>query len=166
MLPTATASSATEEATSIEMQPEPIHDISNKSDEVATDKDEEITSQSSSEPKEAPVPSDKVRLNLLLVSGRKLIIDTDKDDTITQVKTLVLKQWPTEWNINAPTTVEEMNIIYLGKFLANETTLEANNIRTGRVTTVHLNIHIATNWKDDEAKKQADSAQCKCCIIL
>jgi hypothetical protein len=95
MLPTATASSATEEAASIEMQPEPIHDISNKSDEVATDKDEEITSQSSSEPKEAPVPSDKVRLNLLLVSGRKLIIDTDKDDTITQVKTLVLKQWPT-----------------------------------------------------------------------
>ncbi|CAO3684298.1 unnamed protein product [Umbelopsis ramanniana] len=123
-----TAPSSTEEAASMEMQPASIHELPNTTEQLAIDNDEETTSQCSSEPKEAPVPSDKVRLNLLMVSGKKLVIDTEKNDTITQVKMQVLKQWPTEWNINAPTTVEEMNIIYLGKFLANETTLEGNLI--------------------------------------
>ncbi|KAI9287516.1 ubiquitin-related domain-containing protein [Umbelopsis sp. AD052] len=153
MLQTESAPSSTEEAASMELQPATVHDLPKTPETVAIDNDEETTSQCSSEPKEAAVPSDKVRLNLLLVSGKKLVIDTEKNDTITQVKMQVLEQWPKEWNINAPTTVEEMNIIYLGKFLANETTLEANNIKNGRLTTVHLSIRTATNWKEDEAKK-------------
>lgn len=40
-----------------------------------------------------------------------------------------------EWNINTPTSVEEMNIIYLGKFLANESTLEGNGIFKDFMTT-------------------------------
>ncbi|KAI8579512.1 hypothetical protein K450DRAFT_241338 [Umbelopsis ramanniana AG] len=149
MPPTETAPSSTEEAVSMEMQPATVHDLPKTTEQIAIDNDEETTSQCSSEPKEAAVPSDKVRLNLLLVSGKKLVIDTEKNDTITQVKMQVLKQWPKEWNINAPTTVEEMNVIYLGKFLANDTTLEANNIKNGRMTTVHLSIRTATSWKED-----------------
>ncbi|CAO3676847.1 unnamed protein product [Umbelopsis vinacea] len=144
-----TNSSASAEPVSIELQPESPPKLQVMSDEPLADKDEETTSQYSTELKESPVPADKVRLNLLLVSGRKLILEVDKNDTITQVKILVLKQWPAEWNINTPTSVEEMNIIYLGKFLANESTLAANNIRAGRTTTVHLNIHAATSWKEE-----------------
>jgi len=157
--------SANEDSATADLQPETAQEPQTLSEEAPADKDEETTSQYSTELKESPALADKVRLNLLLVSGRKLILEVEKNDTITQVKGLVLKQWPTEWNINTPTSVEEMNIIYLGKFLANESTLEANNIRPGRTTTVHLNIHAASSWKDDEAKTRADSATCKCCII-
>jgi hypothetical protein len=94
MPPTETAPSSTEEAASMEMQPASVHDLPKTTEQIAIDNDEETTSQCSSEPKEAPVPSDKVRLNLLMVSGKKLVIDTEKDDTITQVKVQVLKQWP------------------------------------------------------------------------
>jgi hypothetical protein len=89
-----TNSSASAEPVSIELQPESPPKLQVMSDEPLADKDEETTSQYSTELKESPVPADKVRLNLLLVSGRKLILEVDKNDTITQVKSLVLKQWP------------------------------------------------------------------------
>lgn len=89
-----TNSSASAEPVSIELQPESPPKLQVMSDEPLADKDEETTSQYSTELKESPVPADKVRLNLLLVSGRKLILEVDKNDTITQVKILVLKQWP------------------------------------------------------------------------
>jgi hypothetical protein len=33
-----------------------------------------------------------------------------------------------EWNKSKPNSVDEMNVIYLGKFLANESTLEGKEI--------------------------------------
>ncbi|GAB5589167.1 hypothetical protein Unana1_04067 [Umbelopsis nana] len=127
--------SANEDSATADLQPETAQEPQTLSEEAPADKDEETTSQYSTELKESPVLGDKVRLNLLLVSGRKLILEVEKNDTITQVKGLVLKQWPTEWNINTPTSVEEMNIIYLGKFLANESTLEGNGIFKDFMTT-------------------------------
>ncbi|KAM3579440.1 Ubiquitin-like protein 3, variant 2 [Umbelopsis sp. WA50703] len=120
-----------------------------KTEEIPADKEEATSQHSDSEPKEAPVPKDKVHLNLLLVSGKRMFIEVTKADTISHIKALVLKQWPTEWNKSKPNSVDEMNVIYLGKFLANESTLEANNIRSGRVTTVHLNINTGTKWKGE-----------------
>jgi hypothetical protein len=87
--------SANEDSATADLQPETAQEPQTLSEEAPADKDEETTSQYSTELKESPVLADKVRLNLLLVSGRKLILEVEKNDTITQVKGLVLKQWPT-----------------------------------------------------------------------
>ncbi|KAG2171684.1 hypothetical protein INT43_008064 [Umbelopsis isabellina] len=96
----------------------------NQTEEIPAEKEEATSQYSDSEPKETPVPKDKVHLNLLLVSGKRMHIEVVKADTISNVKALVLKQWPIEWNNSKPSSVDELNIIYLGKFLANESSLE------------------------------------------
>lgn len=74
----------------------------NQTEEIPAEKEEATSQYSDSEPKETPVPKDKVHLNLLLVSGKRLLIEVTKADTISHVKTLVLKQWPTGNNFISP----------------------------------------------------------------
>ncbi|KAF7730844.1 Ubiquitin-like protein 3 [Apophysomyces ossiformis] len=121
--------------------------------------------ESSLEDDEDKVPADKVHLTMLLVSGNRYTFEFDPSATIAQVKQLVHDQWPQEWSDRSQPSVNSLEVVYLGKFLENESTLESNRLRGGHTTTVHLIIRQFSNKAEDT--KSVDAVpRCKCCIIL
>ncbi|KAI8354860.1 ubiquitin-related domain-containing protein, partial [Mortierella sp. GBAus27b] len=86
------------------------------------------------------VDTDKVSLTLLLVSGSRSTFTFHAADTIETVKSKVYDTWPKEWQEDKPASPQSLKILYLGKFLADTSTLESNRIQPGTTTIVHLTI--------------------------
>ncbi|KAI9137074.1 ubiquitin-2 like Rad60 SUMO-like-domain-containing protein [Paraphysoderma sedebokerense] len=113
-------------------------------------------------PNEA-IPADKVVLTFLLVSGKKKegwVFNPSQ--TIGDIVKNVWEWWPKEWqDEQKPTAFESLKMLHRGRFLEADTTLEANKIPTGEVTTVHL----VVRQKVESAGKDKDSSSKCCCII-
>ncbi|KAI9488136.1 hypothetical protein BDB00DRAFT_792106 [Zychaea mexicana] len=94
---------------------------------------------------------DRVHLTLLLISGNRHTFEFDPLSTVAQVKKHVITEWPPEWESNraAPQSVGYLELLYLGKFLENDSTLESNRLRGGESFTVHLLVR-------DQQLKSAD----------
>ncbi|CAO3649595.1 unnamed protein product [Cunninghamella echinulata] len=127
-----------------------------------TTKTDRETSLSSKE----DIPYDKTKLTLLLVSGERHTFDFDPSTTIEDVKLLVYNQWPEEWTDNLPTSTKNIEFVYLGKFLDNNSKLKDNGLLGGHSTIIHLIIRKYTKKSNDDTKKQESVSLCKCCIIM
>ncbi|KAG0180059.1 Vacuolar-sorting protein SNF7 [Apophysomyces sp. BC1021] len=98
---------------------------------------------------EDKIPTDKVHLTMLLVSGNRYTFEFDPSTTIAQVKQYVHDQWPQEWSDRSQPSLDSLEVVYLGKFLENETTLESNRLRGGHTTTVHLIVRQFSNKAEE-----------------
>ncbi|KAI9318755.1 hypothetical protein BX666DRAFT_1537997 [Dichotomocladium elegans] len=123
---------------------------------------------------ELKIPPDIVRLTLLMVSGNRHTMDFAPSTTVFEVKTHILNHWPQEFArggggnsaVDQPKSLDRIEILYLGKFLANETTLEVNRLQGGDSFTVHLLIRDQPSKSLEDAKDTEPIPRCKCCIIL
>ncbi|KAG0358312.1 ubiquitin-related domain-containing protein [Gamsiella multidivaricata] len=113
----------------------------------------------------ATVDADKVALTLLLVSGSRTTFTFQPTDTIEVVKSKVFESWPKEWQEEKPASPQSLKILYLGKFLADSSTLESNKIQSGATTIVHLTIKAPEQELPGHSKSDS-AAKCKFCLIL
>ncbi|KAI8878563.1 hypothetical protein K501DRAFT_336677 [Backusella circina FSU 941] len=109
------------------------------------------------------VPTDKIHLVFLLITGSKASFEFEPSLKIVQVKNFLFEHWPKDWVKEVrPISIQYLEIVYLGKFLGNDTTLQENKLSCGQTTTIHLiirqNKHIDVDGRSIQAKK--------CCIIL
>jgi len=112
------------------------------------------------------VPADKVNLTLLLASGGRKTFTFDPNDTVSKVKGWIYDNWPKEWAGEAPLSVASLNIILLGRYLEDSTTLEANKIPTGQTTIAHLTIKSSHGNDTNDSKSKESAPRCKMCLIL
>ncbi|KAF9182317.1 Ubiquitin-like protein 3 [Haplosporangium sp. Z 767] len=109
--------------------------------------------------------SDVVSLTLLLVSGSRTTFSFQGTETIEGVKSKVFENWPKEWQEEKPASPQSLKILYLGKFLADASTLESNKIQPGTTTIVHLTIKAPEQEQHGHSKSDS-AAKCKFCLVL
>ncbi|KAG0225443.1 hypothetical protein BGW42_004434 [Actinomortierella wolfii] len=83
-----------------------------------------------------------VTITFLLVSGKKTSLGFKSTDTIEDVKRRVFEEWPKgrsffmppttptitqDWAEEMPSSPQSLKILYLGKFLADDSTLECKS---------------------------------------
>ncbi|KAF9195851.1 Ubiquitin-like protein 3 [Haplosporangium sp. Z 27] len=113
----------------------------------------------------ASVDSDTVALTLLLVSGSRTTFEFQGTDSIETVKNKVFESWPKDWQEEKPASPQSLKILYLGKFLADTSTLESNKIQPGTTTIVHLTIKAPEQEQHGHSKSDS-AAKCKFCLII
>ncbi|RIA85286.1 ubiquitin-related domain-containing protein [Glomus cerebriforme] len=123
------------------------------------------TSSSASSSQQDADSEDKVKLTLLLVSGKRHTFSFDPTDTITVVKSRVFNNWPKEWADETPVAVSSLKIVYQGRFLEDGTTLETNKILRGQSTIVHLTIKNVSQHDNDGPKSKDEAPKCHCIIL-
>ncbi|KAG0285148.1 Ubiquitin-like protein 3 [Linnemannia gamsii] len=109
--------------------------------------------------------STTVSLTLLLVSGSRSTFPFQGTETIENVKAKVFDSWPKDWQEEKPASPQSLKILYLGKFLADSSTLESNKIQPGNTTIVHLTIKAPEQELHGNSKSDS-AAKCKFCLIL
>lgn len=109
--------------------------------------------------------SEKVALTLLLVSGSRTTFSFPATETIESIKAKVFESWPRDWHEEKPSSPQSLKILYLGKFLADSSTLESNKIQPGATTIVHLTIK-APEQEIHGHSKSDSAAKCKFCLVL
>ncbi|SAM09149.1 hypothetical protein [Absidia glauca] len=104
------------------------------------------------------VPLDKCRLTLLLVSGKRHSFDFDPYTTVDTVKTFIMEHWPQDWAESIPSSIKNIEFVYLGRFLDNPSKLKDNGILGGHSTIVHLVIRQHVRKSDnDKTNDSSDS---------
>ncbi|KAF9148282.1 Ubiquitin-like protein 3 [Mortierella sp. AD010] len=111
------------------------------------------------------VDPNTVALTLLLVSGSRATFEFNGTETIQAVKNKVYENWPKEWQEEKPASPQSLKILYLGKFLADASSLESNKIQPGTTTIVHLTIK-APEQEIHGHSKSDSAAKCKFCLIV
>jgi hypothetical protein len=137
------------------------------------------------------VPTDKVNLRLILVSGNRADFLVAPSDSVTSVVRQVFDKWPKEWSGEAkPTTSDTLRLIYLGRFLKGSMALSALNLPLGKTTVMHLIIrehipgegsycgtimhvlclskctNVLFSGTLERDKSRQESGGCDCCVIL
>ncbi|KAJ7283207.1 ubiquitin-related domain-containing protein [Mycena rebaudengoi] len=125
---------------------------------------EEVVDPPVDPPLDTPVPqTPQTTLTFLLVSGRRRTMAFEPETTIGRVKELVWNAWPsdTEWQAERPPAPSYLRILYLGKILQDEDTLQKLNFPAHTpapphpATIVHLSIRAHAPPADDALKKKA-----------
>ncbi|CAG8577365.1 10233_t:CDS:2 [Paraglomus brasilianum] len=133
-----------------------------------SDKTNEQSNEETKDGLEKQGEEDKdITLTLLLISGKKHTFKFDPNETIKTVKDRVFDTWPGEWSDERPPlSASNLRILYMGKFLNDDTTLKSNKIEPGQDTTAHLTIKDISPPEDEEPGS-ADAPKCSCsCLIL
>jgi len=105
---------------------------------------------------------------MLRPNGTHTDILLNPSDNILSAKKQMFESWPKEWTDEVPTSIENIKILYLGKYLEDNSTLEDNKIPVGQTTTVHLIVKLTKkelDEKDKQEEKSSENSAC-CCIIL
>ncbi|KAF8980778.1 Ubiquitin-like protein 3 [Podila verticillata] len=111
-------------------------------------------------------PDSTISLTLLLVSGARTTFTFAPTETIESVKAKVFGAWPKEWTEERPASPQNLKILYLGKFLADTSTLESNKIQLGTTTIVHLTIKAPEQDVHNGPSKSDSAARCRFCLVL
>ncbi|KAH9373516.1 hypothetical protein HPB48_003468 [Haemaphysalis longicornis] len=84
------------------------------------------------------IPSDKVNLRLILVSGKTKEFAFSPNDSAAEIAQHVFDHWPQEWTEEAVSKAEILRLIYQGRFLHGNVTLGALQLPLGKTTVMHL----------------------------
>jgi len=89
-----------------------------------------------------PPEMPQTQLTFLLVSGRRKTMSFEPNTTIGRVKELVWNAWPSEWQIEQPPAPAYLRVLFLGKILQDEDTLNTDRFRPNPAppTIVHLSV--------------------------
>lgn len=119
------------------------------------------------------IPLDKVNLKLIFVpandqSGKEFLLETSL--TASEISKYVFENWPPEWTANKVERPEVLRLIYQGRFLHENISLNSLNIQPGRTCVMHLvpreKIPEPNIDNLNKEKSQADSSGCCMCSIL
>ncbi|CAO3594861.1 unnamed protein product [Absidia cylindrospora] len=76
------------------------------------------------------------------------------------------RHWPQDWANQQPPSLKNIEFVYLGKFLDNNSKLKDNGLVGGHSTIIHLVIRQYIKKMDDDRKSVESTLRCKCCVIL
>ncbi|XP_034655936.1 uncharacterized protein LOC117893406 isoform X5 [Drosophila subobscura] len=117
------------------------------------------------------IPSDKINLRLILVSGKTKEFIFNPSDSAGDIAQTVFDNWPADWKREAVSKAEILRLIYQGRFLHCNVTLGALGLPLGKTTVMHLvprdNLP-EPNSQDQRQKSKGGSASCcstTCCIL-
>jgi len=116
------------------------------------------------------IPSDKINLRLILVSGKTKEFLFSPNESAGDIATHVFDCWPEEWTEEAVSKAEILRLIYQGRFLHSNVTLGALGLPLGKTTVMHLvpreNLP-EPNSQDQRQKSKTGSSSCcaGCCIL-
>ncbi|KAH8293383.1 hypothetical protein KR044_011162 [Drosophila immigrans] len=117
------------------------------------------------------IPSDKINLRLILVSGKTKEFLFNPSDSAGDIAQTVFENWPKDWSQEAVTKAEILRLIYQGRFLHCNVTLGALGLPLGKTTVMHLvprdNLP-EPNSQDQRQKSKGGSGRCcstSCCIL-
>ncbi|KAI1798355.1 ubiquitin-related domain-containing protein [Ganoderma leucocontextum] len=115
-------------------------------------------------PGEEAIPqTPQVSLTFLLVTGRRRTMSFDPETTVGRVKELVWNAWPNDWQDERPPAPSYLRILYLGKILQDEDSLDKLSFPanipspTSASTIVHLSIRAYAPQAEDLPKKKRRS---------
>lgn len=118
-----------------------------------------------------PIPSDKINLRLILVSGKTEEFLFNANDSAGEIAQFVFDNWPEDWAEEAVARAEILRLIYQGRFLHSNVTLGALGLPFGRTTVMHLvpreNLP-EPNSQDQRQKSKGGGSSCcsASCSIL
>ncbi|UZJ54360.1 hypothetical protein CBS101457_003680 [Exobasidium rhododendri] len=126
------------------------------------------------------VPSDKVRLDVLLISGQRKFFDFDAQKTAKEVRETIWEDWPQDWPPR-PMNPSAIRLLHLGHILEDKFVLSPGSgeqsasapptlrgMPLGKGTVVHLLLRQARTKEDgdeDSLKKATATSGCCNCII-
>ncbi|CDO69074.1 hypothetical protein BN946_scf184992.g23 [Trametes cinnabarina] len=103
----------------------PRRDLAGDAD-VDVDDHEDDAGEPAADLAEETIPqTPQVSLTFLLVSGRRRTMSFDPETTIGRVKELVWNAWPNDWQDERPPAPSYLRILYLGKILQDEDSLDS-----------------------------------------
>uniref|UniRef100_A0A023GH55 Ubiquitin-like protein n=5 Tax=Amblyomma TaxID=6942 RepID=A0A023GH55_AMBTT len=117
------------------------------------------------------IPSDKVNLRLILVSGKTKEFAFSPNDSAAEIAQHVFDNWPQEWSEEAVSKAEILRLIYQGRFLHGNVTLGALQLPLGKTTVMHLvpreNLPEPNSQDQRQKSKERSSGCCSAsCSIL
>lgn len=117
------------------------------------------------------IPSDKINLRLILVSGKTKEFLFSPSDSAGDIAHHVFENWPEDWAEEAVAKAEILRLIYQGRFLHSNVTLGALGLPFGKTTVMHLvpreNLP-EPNSQDQRQKSKGGRSSCcsaSCCIL-
>lgn len=117
------------------------------------------------------IPSDKINLRLILVSGKTKEFLFSPSDSAGDIAHHVFENWPEDWAEEAVAKAEILRLIYQGRFLHSNVTLGALGLPFGKTTVMHLvpreNLP-EPNSQDQRQKSKGGGSNCcsaSCCIL-
>ncbi|XP_067948251.1 ubiquitin-like protein 3 [Watersipora subatra] len=120
--------------------------------------------------KSKAIPSDKINLRLILVSGKTheaLFSTTDSASHITQH---IYDSWPEDWVDEERPECNILRLIYQGRFLHGNVTLGALQLTPGKTTVMHLvareNLPEPNNRDQLKKDKGRETGCANCCTIV
>ncbi|KAI0674160.1 ubiquitin-related domain-containing protein [Trametes maxima] len=106
----------------------------------------------------------QVHLTFLLVTGRRRTMSFEPETTVGRVKELVWNAWPNDWQDERPPAPSYLRILYLGKILQDEDSLDKLSFPTQMpssapsATIVHLSVRPYAPPSEDVPKKKRRNA--------
>ncbi|CAF0706401.1 unnamed protein product [Brachionus calyciflorus] len=115
------------------------------------------------------IPVDKVNLKLIFVAGNDqagkefLVLPSL---TAAQIAQQVHENWPQEWESSKVDRAEVLRLIYQGRFLHENVTLNSLNIQAGRTCVMHLvpRERIPEPNIDTSNKEKTHQTETSCCM--
>ncbi|XP_063226882.1 ubiquitin-like protein 3 isoform X4 [Bacillus rossius redtenbacheri] len=117
------------------------------------------------------IPTDKINLRLILVSGKTKEFLFSPSDSAGDIAQTVFDNWPEDWAEEAVARAEILRLIYQGRFLHSNVTLGALGLPFGKTTVMHLvpreNLP-EPNSQDQRQKSKGGGSSCcsASCSIL
>ncbi|KAI1308240.1 Ubiquitin-like protein 3 [Halotydeus destructor] len=96
------------------------------------------SSSSSSSATGCRIPSNKINLRLILVTGKTKDFLFNANDSAADIANHVFDNWPQEWTPESVSRAEILRLIYQGRFLHGNVTLGALQLPLGRTSVMHL----------------------------
>lgn len=109
------------------------------------------------------IPSDKINLRLILVSGKTKEFLFNASDSAGDIAQYVFDNWPSDWSADGVSKAEILRLIYQGRFLHSNVTLGALGLPFGKTTVMHLvprETLPEPNSQDQRQKSKGGNSSC------
>lgn len=110
---------------------------------------------------------DTVNLRLILVSGKTQDFIFSPNDSATDIAHYVFENWPAGWEEERVSSPNILRLIFQGRFLHGNVTLEALKLPPGRTTVMHLVARETLPEPNSHGQRNREkTTESSCCLLL
>lgn len=110
---------------------------------------------------------DAVNLRLILVSGKTQDFIFSPNDSATDIAHYVFENWPAGWEEERVSSPNILRLIFQGRFLHGNVTLEALKLPPGRTTVMHLVARETLPEPNSHGQRNREkTTESSCCLLL
>lgn len=120
-------------------------------------------------PRKSDANKDKIRLKLILASGKTHEFYFTSETTASEISKHVYENWPEHWD-ERPSSHQILRLIFQGRFLHGNLSLGALKVPVGKLTVMHLvpreRLPEPPSQGEVEREKTSEGGCRNCCTIL